>query len=77
MSYCKTFKTVTRNGIKFNLLTLPETNFFKIEVINKYGSNVERVIKDKTGKNVYGISHFIEHLAFRSPKDYSTQELLH
>ena len=72
----KTFKTVTRNGKRFNLLTLPDTNFFKFEVINNYGSNIERVIKDKSGKNLYGISHFIEHLGFKSPKDFTTEELL-
>ena len=72
----KTFKTITRNGKKFNLLTLPDTNFFKFEIINHYGSNIERVIKDKTKKNLYGISHFIEHLGFKSPKDYTTEELL-
>jgi len=71
----KTFKTVTRNGKKFNLLTLPDTNFFKFEIINHYGSNIERVIKSKTHKNLYGISHFIEHLGFKSTKDFTTEEL--
>ena len=72
----KTFKTVIRNGRKFNLLTLPDTNFFKLEIINNYGSDIERVVKDKTGKNLYGISHFIEHLGFKSTKDFTTEELL-
>ena len=47
----KTFKTVTRNGKKFNLLTLPGTNFFKFEIINQYGSNMEKVVKSISGKN--------------------------
>ena len=72
----KTFKTVIKNGKRFNLLTLPDTNFFKFEIINNYGSNIERVIKDKTGKNLYGISHFIEHLGFKSTKDFTTEELI-
>lgn len=72
----KTFKTLTRNGSKFNLLSLPDTNFFKFEVINHYGSNIERVIKSKTSKNLYGISHLIEHLAFKSTKDYTSEEVL-
>jgi len=72
----KTFKTVTRNGRRFNLLTLPDTNFFKFEIINNYGSNIERVVKDKTSKNIYGISHLIEHLSFKSTKDFTTEELL-
>jgi predicted Zn-dependent peptidase len=41
-----------------------------------YGSHIERIFKQKTGKNVYGISHFIEHLGFRATKDFSTTELL-
>ncbi len=72
----KTFKTVVKNGRRFNLMTLPDTNFFKFEVINKYGSNIERVIKSKTAKNLYGISHLIEHLGFKSSKDFTTEELL-
>ena len=72
----KTYKQITRNGRVFNMLTLPGTNFFKFEIINMYGSNIERLYNEKTGKNVYGISHFIEHLGFRATKDYSTNELL-
>lgn len=76
MNKNKTFKTVVKNGKRFNLLTLPESNFFKFEIINRYGANIERVIKDKTGKNLYGISHFIEHLGFKSTKDFTTEEIL-
>ena len=72
----KTFKRVNRNGKKFNLLTFPSTNFFKFEIINMYGSNIERVIESKTGKNLYGISHFIEHLAKKSPQDFTTEKLM-
>jgi predicted Zn-dependent peptidase len=76
MTKNKTFKTIRKDGKVFNLLTLPDTNFFKFEMINPYGSNIEKVVKSISGKNVYGISHFIEHLSFKSTKDYSTQELL-
>jgi len=72
----RTFKTITRNGKKFNLLTLPGTNFFKFQIVNEYGANIERVVKEKTGKNVYGISHLIEHLSFKSSKDYTTDEII-
>ena len=72
----RTYKQITRNGKTFNMLALPGTNFFKLEIINLYGSNVERLYNERTGKNVYGISHFIEHLGFRATKDYSTNELL-
>lgn len=72
----KTFKTVMKNGRTYNFLALPDTNFFKFEIINKFGSNIERVIEEKTGKNLYGISHFIEHLSFKSPKDFTSDELM-
>lgn len=72
----RTFKTIERNGKKFNILALPNTNFFKFEIINMYGSHIERIYKARTGKDVYGISHFIEHLGFRETKDYTTSELM-
>ncbi len=72
----RTFKTIIRNGKKFNLLTLPGTNFFQFRIFNNYGANIERIVKEKTGKNVYGISHLIEHLSFKSTKDYTTDELI-
>jgi len=72
----KTFKTIVKNNKKYNILALPGTNFFKFEIINMYGSNIERAIAKKYDKNLYGISHFIEHLAFKSTLDYTTQEIL-
>jgi len=72
----KNFIRLESKGIKYNVLSLPDTNLFKLEVVNMYGSNIERVIEFLENKNVYGISHFIEHLAFRAPKDYTTSELL-
>ena len=76
MNANKTFKRVNRNGKQFNLLTLPNTNFFEFEIINLYGSNIERVVESKTGKNLYGISHFIEHLSFKSTKDFTSEEIM-
>ena len=72
----RSYKQITQNNKTFNMLALPGTNFFKIELINMMGSNIERVYGEKFDKNVFGISHFIEHLAFRSPKDYTSPELL-
>ena len=40
------------------------------------GSNIEKVYENRHNKNVYGISHLVEHLSFRSPKDYTSEELL-
>jgi predicted Zn-dependent peptidase len=71
----KTFTTETINGQRYQFLTLPGTNIFKIEIVNLIGSNIERTIKKITGKNLYGIAHFIEHLGFHASKDYTTDEL--
>lgn len=72
----RSFKSIEINSRKYNVLALPNTNFFKFEVINMFGSHVERVYKSKTNKNVYGLSHLVEHLSFRNSKDYTTEELL-
>jgi len=72
----RTFKSVTQNTKRFNLLALPGTNFFKFEIVNNYGANIEKIVEEKTSKNVYGISHFIEHLSFKTSKDYTTNEIL-
>ena len=72
----RTFIQKTVNNHVYNILALPNTNFFKFEIINKYGSDVERIYNKRYGKNVYGISHLVEHLAFRNTRDYTTKELL-
>lgn len=72
----RTFNQVLGKRYIFNMLDLPGTKTYKLEILNKYGSNIERVFYNKTGKNVFGISHLIEHLGFRSPKDYTTEELV-
>lgn len=70
-------KKINNNGVRnYNILALPGTNFFKFEIVNMYGSIVERIYKDRTGRNVYGLSHLVEHLSFRNTKDYSSKELL-
>ena len=72
----RTFKTKKIKGRNYNILALPGTNFFKFEIVNMYGSVVERIYKARTGKNVYGLSHLVEHLSFRATKDYNSKELL-
>lgn len=72
----RTFKSIEHEGKKFNILALPDTNFFKFEIVSKYGSHIERIYKARTGKNVYGMAHFIEHLGFRATKDYDSATLL-
>ena len=72
----KTFNRVNIEGQTFQLLALPGTNLYRFEIINCYGSNIEREIESRLGKNVYGISHFIEHLGFRAPRDFTTPILI-
>jgi len=72
----KTFKRKEVNGHSYNLLTLPGTDLFKFEIVNMYGANIERAVNKVSGVNVYGLSHFIEHLGFRAPQDYTTEQLM-
>ena len=72
----RTFKQIERNGRKYNLLSLPNTDYFKFEIVNLMGSNIEKVYNARHNKNVYGISHLVEHLSFRTTKDYSSDELM-
>jgi predicted Zn-dependent peptidase len=71
----KSIKQVIQNNRKYSIVKLPDTNFFKIEIINWKGSNIERVYEKLKGKKVYGISHLIEHLSFKSTKDYTSEDL--
>ena len=64
------------NNHKYNILTLPGTNLFKIEIVNLWGAYVERAIEVETNKNIYGLSHLVEHLGFRSTKDFTTPQLM-
>lgn len=68
----KTLKTLQLKNDTINLLTLPGSNFFRFEIVNQKGSDIEREYKNK---KIYGLSHFIEHLSFKSPRDYTTEQL--
>jgi len=71
----KTFKIKTINGSKYQILTLPGTNIFNYQIYNMLGAGIERSLSGDV--KPYGLSHFIEHLGFRIPRDFSTEELLH
>lgn len=76
----KTFKTVERflgTNTFLNFLDIPGSDYFRIEVVNSLGSEIEKDFMKNTGINVYGVSHLCEHLAFKSTLDYSTSELLY
>jgi len=72
----KTFKIKTINGHHYQLLTLPGTNLFRYEIVNTIGSNIERAFNSINGGNIHGIAHLVEHLGFRIPRDFSTNQLL-
>ena len=72
-------KTLTKkiiNGHVYHFLALPGTDLFKLEIVNKIGSNIERLIDHNTQQNLYGMSHFVEHLSFRATKDYTSAKLI-
>ena len=72
----KTFEQREIDNVTFNILALPDTNLFKFEYVCMIGSNIERVIEKHHAKDLYGISHFIEHLGFRAPRDFTTNALM-
>ena len=71
----KTFTRFLKHGFVFNILDLPGTDLFKFEVINKKGAYIEKIVEKSIGKKVYGISHLVEHLSFKSTLDYTTEEI--
>ena len=69
--------TDAETGHNFSVVALPDTEFFQYEFVCDVGADIERLFLQKTGRWVYGISHLIEHLSFKTPKDYSTERLMH
>ena len=63
--------------ITINTLTLPNTNYFSIDAVHLVGSNVEKHISKMANKDMYGIQHLIEHLSFKSTKEYNSVMLEH
>lgn len=68
----KKFYSIPFNTHTIQFLELPNTNVFRFEIVQKQGSNLERNSK----KNMYGLTHFVEHLSFKSTKDYSSTDLI-
>lgn len=59
------------NGVKVNLLHLDSVDVFHVEVISNVGAQIEKT----SDKNIFGLSHLVEHLSFKSTKDYDTDTL--
>ena len=64
------------SGLKFSILELPNSGFFRYETATDMGSDFEAAYLAKTGRWVHGMAHLIEHLSFKSPKDYTSDELI-
>ena len=73
--YNRSFEEIVRKGKRFTVLALPNSGVFKLTYECRMGSNCEEIYKDLTGKNVFGLSHLVEHLSFKSTKHYTTREL--
>ncbi len=71
-----TFRQIKYNGTTFNVLGLPNTDIFKIEVLFMFGSNLEQEYELTYNKKIYGAMHLAEHLSFKSTKFYDTDLLL-
>lgn len=67
----KFFQQRTHRGINFQFIGLPDTDAFKIEAYTGLGSAIE----SSYDKNLYGAAHLVEHLSFKSPRDYTSEEL--
>jgi predicted Zn-dependent peptidase len=68
------------HNIEYSVMDLPGTNFFKFEIHSEMGAHIERsypkTLPEHETKNIYGISHLIEHMSFKSPADYTTDGLM-
>jgi len=57
-------------------LDLPGTNAFSINIHTPVGSHIEKDYEKLYGKKIYGGLHLLEHMCFKSPFGYDTNELL-
>lgn len=71
----KTFVRITADDYIFHFLALPGTKLFHFNVTCTFGAHTERLFEKK--KNIYGLSHLVEHLSFKSTKDFSTVDMNH
>jgi len=76
----KKITQIKKNDITYTFLGLPNSNIFKYEVVQKLGSLIEKnssfyfpTIK----KEIFGISHLIEHMCFKHSKNYTSDEIIH
>jgi len=71
----KTYEVKEVGGIKYHMIALPGTDIFKLTFYNRAGSDYEKYYSNLIGKKLFGISHLIEHMSFKSTAQFDTDEL--
>ena len=75
----KRITQIKSNGITYTLLGLPNSNIFKYEVVQQFGAFVEKereTLFPTINKDIFGISHLIEHMSFKHTKSFTSEEIL-
>lgn len=70
------FYSAVHDGVEFEFFDFPGSNLFNIRVESHDGANFERLYHEKHGVPIYGAAHLVEHLSFKSPLDYKTNEFV-
>ena len=76
MNLKRTLIEIKGEGKTFYILGLPNSKCFKFLVRCGMGANCEEKFKKLTYRNIFGLSHLVEHLSFKSPKDYTTDDFI-
>jgi predicted Zn-dependent peptidase len=74
----KKITKIHKNGINYTLLALPNSNVFNYEVVQKIGALIEKDSKlyfPNIDKEIFGISHLIEHISFKHSKNMTSEEI--
>jgi predicted Zn-dependent peptidase len=75
----KKITKINKNNICYTFLDIPNSNIFKYEVVQKIGALVEHEsdkLFPELNKNIFGISHLIEHMCFKATKNLSSNEII-
>lgn len=76
MNLKRTLIEIKGDGKTFYILGLPNSKCFNFLVRCNMGGNSEEKFKKLTQRNIFGLSHLVEHLSFKSPKDYTTDDFI-
>jgi len=68
-------EVVKRDTVTFELLDLPNSDYFNIDISFCTSTKVEEDYKKIYGKEIFGATHLLEHMSFKSTLDYNTKEV--